>query len=293
MSVILGINHQFLYPEAMVDPQAHLKTLREIAAFECVDALDCWVWPEKQQAREEISILQGSGKWINYNIGDRPMDEPCFPASPDAARRARSLVTLRREVEFALECGAKKIILGSGPDVPSERNAAKERFGEILLALSREIPGDIALALEPTDRDLDKFFLLGPAAETAEFIRDTRRKGARQLGMLLDMGHIPIMGDTLASAVKGAGETLEHIHLGNCIVKDRSHPFYGDKHIPWSYPGSEYGPAEAAEFISLLKSAGYFEKENCTLSFEMRVYEGTTPVESLSRFMEIWRNATA
>lgn len=291
MNVILGANHQFLYPQAMVDPDAHTQSLRKVAAYSNIDALDCWMWPEAHRADEERRILLDSGKWINYNIGDRVMDEPCFPASPDAARRQRALDILRREVGYALSVGARKIVMGSGPDVPEDREAAKERFAELLMELSREIPNGVTLTLEPTDRTVDKRFLFGPAGETAEFIRALRRRGFEHFGMLLDMGHVPIMGETLESAVEGAAETLAHIHLGNCIVKNPKHPFFGDKHIAWGAAESEYGEPEAARFLSLLHGAGYFRQVNCTVSFEMRPMEGLTPEESLKHFVEIWTRA--
>ena len=68
-NAILGVNHQFLYPEAMVEASAHTETLKQAITLELVDALDCWVW-RGQRAREEIAILRGCGKVINYNIGD-------------------------------------------------------------------------------------------------------------------------------------------------------------------------------------------------------------------------------
>ena len=54
--------------------------------------------------------------------------------------------------------------------------------------------------------------------------------------MLLDQCHVPIMHETLESAVKGAEDTLIHIHLGNCVIKDKNSPYYGDKHVAWDYP---------------------------------------------------------
>ena len=108
MKVILGANHQFLYPQAMANAQAHTQTLRSMAQIRSLMALDCWLWPEHQRASEEKRILRDSGKWGNYNIGDRPLDEPCFPASPDPDRRARALDLLRREVEFAMVWGRGK-----------------------------------------------------------------------------------------------------------------------------------------------------------------------------------------
>ena len=68
-NAILGVNHQFLYPEAMIDAATHTETLKSVALFEQIDALDCWIW-RGQRAREEKAILRDCGKIINYNIGE-------------------------------------------------------------------------------------------------------------------------------------------------------------------------------------------------------------------------------
>ena len=76
MKTILGINHQFLYPDAIVDQKAHTESLKDLSSFDEIDALDCWLW-RGCAAYEEKDILKSSGKIINYNIGDRFGEEVC------------------------------------------------------------------------------------------------------------------------------------------------------------------------------------------------------------------------
>ena len=285
-NAILGVNHQFLYPEAMVDASAHTETLKQAITLELVDALDCWVW-RGQRAREEIAILRGCGKVINYNIGDRAGESPCFPCSPDKADRIYAYDTLMREIEYALAVGSKKIVFASGKDVPDDRERAKERLGELIVTIAKQLPRDVVLALEPTDRDIDKHFLLGPLDETVDFIKKCRRY-APTLGLLLDMCHVPLMHETLESAMEKVDDTLVHIHLGNCKLDDPTHPFYGDKHIPWGYEGALYGDDEGVRFLTMLKAHGYFDKSGATVSFEMRPYDGISAEDSLKRFVEVW-----
>ena len=289
-SLIVGFNHMFLYPDSMTDGNIHTKTLEQLSQLQGFDALDCWVWAAN--AKEELAALKGSGKQINYNIGDRPGDKPVFPATADPGERAYSLDILRRETDFALEAGAKKIIFGSGKDVPENREDAKKRFEEFILQWSEFIPQDVWLTLEPTDRDVDKHFLFGSMAETRETVYNIRKAGMANFGILLDMGHIPIMHETLQSAAMAAGELLEHIHLGNCVIKDKTSPYYGDKHPCWGYPGGEYDETDGAIFLEELKKAGYFYRGNPrTVSFEMRPLTGKT-AEQTVEYLSHWIKRT-
>ena len=82
-----------------------------------------------------------------------------------------------------MECGAKKIIFGSGRDVPENRGEAQKRFVEFVLDWSQFIPRDIWLILEPTDRDVDKRFLYGDLTESVECVRATRQCGMEKMGI--------------------------------------------------------------------------------------------------------------
>ena len=288
-NAILGVNHQFLYPESITDAAAHTETLKKAAQLDCIDALDCWMW-RGQRAKEELAILRDCGKVINYNIGDRFGEAPTFPCSPEKADRVYAYDTIMREIEHALAVGSKKIVFAGGPDLPEDREGAKERLGELIVTIARQIPRDVVLALEPTDRDIDKHFLLGPLDETVAFIKKWRRY-APTLGLLLDMCHVPLMHETLESAMAKVDDTLVHIHLGNCMIKDKNDPFYGDKHIPWGYAGAEYGEEEAVKFLKMLDESGYFAKPKATVSFEMRPYPDMTSEESLASFVEVWNRA--
>jgi len=293
MNVILGVNHQFLCPEAITGEKAHTESLRQLVSFPHLDALDCWVWRTPEASREELRILRASGKQIHYNIGDRFGEKGAFPGSADGAERRYATELLRREIGFAMECGAGKIVLGSGPDVPQGREDAKKRFAQVLLEVFSQVPGEVAICLEPTDRDMDKRFLFGPAGETALFVEEMRRSGLTNFGMLLDMAHIPLMGETLESAVRNAAGTVNHVHLGNNIVSNPSNPMFGDRHVPFGTPESEYSEKDVAVFLQLLKDSGYLPGDRSTVSFEARPREGVSAVETWQYFYKIWQESVA
>lgn len=278
----------FLYPESIVNEAVHTETLKKLSDSPLIDALDCWVWRTPERSKEEIAVLKACGKVINYNVGDRFGETPSFPASESAAERERSYGLYMREISAGLEIGTKKIVIGSGPDIPSSREAARERFFEFILRLLKNIPSDVSLVIEPTDRDIDKHFLFGPLDETVEFIKRVRAEGYGNFGLLLDQCHIPIIYETLESALEKGACVLNHIHLGNAVIKDKTSHYYGDKHPAWNYPGSEYSDEDGVRFIKMLRNIGYTDRENATVTFEMRPYEGVSSEESLERFVSVF-----
>lgn len=293
MRVILGVNHQFLYPEAVASQRIHTETIRELVTLPHLEAVDCWVWRTPEASREEINVLRTCGKQVNYNIGDRFGEKVAFPASAEKTERRYAADILRREIGFAMECGAKKIVFASGPDVPENREDAKKRFAELLYDVFSDVPKDVAICLEPTDRDIDKHFLFGPAAETADFVRDMRRSGMTNFGMLLDMAHIPLMRETLETAVRGAAETITHVHLGNNIVSNPRNPMYGDKHVPFGTPESAYTEQDVGAFLHLLNENGYLKQEPCTVSFEARPKDGVSGADTWQYFCRICKDSLA
>ena len=280
----------FLYPDSMVNEKAHLESLKKLAATDLVDALDCWLW-RGETAKEERTILLDSGKIINYNIGDRFGEDVAQPASRDKAERERAYDLMMREIGYALDLGSKKIIFGSGPDHPQDRAAAQERFAELILRVAKQLPPDVELSFEPTDRDIQKFFLYGSLDETVDFIKLVRKNGFERIGLLLDMCNVPIIHETLESAIEKGGAVLNHVHLGNSVIKDPADPLYGDRHSAWNYKGGEYTEEDGVRFIHILGDIGYLDKENATVSFEMRPYEGLSSEESLARFVSVFNRA--
>ena len=290
MSAILGVNHMWLYPDAMVDARAHTDTLKKLAANPIVDALDCWLW-RTDRAAEERKILLDSGKIINYNIGDRFGEDIALPSSRSAADRDRAYSLMMREIEYGLSLDSKKIVFGSGPDDPTDHAGAKERFFELIMKVTESLPKDVSLAFEPTDWDIHKHFLFGPLDETVEFIERVRASGFERLGLLIDMCHVPIIYETLESALAKGGKVLNHVHLGNAVIKDKTSSLYGDCHPAWSYPGSEFTEDDGVKFIRMLGGAGYLDAPGATVSFEMRPYVGMSSEESLARWVEVYKKA--
>lgn len=289
---ILGINHQFIYPEGISNPRAHMETLIKLCEDERFDALDCWVTAGFPYRRREIDILRTSKKVINYNIGDRFGEKICRYAAIDADDKCYAHEIFRREADMALESGAKKIIMASGPDDSNHHLDSIQALIEFMCEECERLPKDVTVELEPTDRDIDKKFLLGTLEDTIYVVKKVNERiDHNHVGVLLDMGHIPLMRETIKSAVEKTAAYIDHVHLGNCFLADRSHPLYGDKHVPWCFTGGKYGENDVEEMLGELQSADYFTNSSATVSFEMRPYAALGAEKSIQTFLNILEQA--
>lgn len=290
--VKLGINHHLLYPASMESSDVHRATLPELLRDDRFEVIDLFV-PDEATFAEEAPLIRASGKQVVYNC---PLmnGEGRSPHSPDRDVRERTLQAVKRHVDRAVRLGADKMVVASGVDPGAEhRGRETDEFARYLQQLCAYAPDDLLLLIEPFDRSIGKNLLIGPTAEAARLVERVRGNGLANLGLLTDMGHVPLMEETFREAVRVSAPFLHHIHLGSCVMRDSNDPLYGDMHPPWGYPGGENDVAETAAFLEELFAAGYLgEGRRPTVTFEMRPYPGLTESESielfLAKFNEAW-----
>jgi len=289
----IGLNHHLLYADRSADPEAHCESLLRILADERLEAVDLWIPDQPAVAEREIQACLTSGKRIIYNVGSRQGKPSPVPASLDPKEQAYAIAFYLDELSRADAVHAAKIVTNSGPDNPARRAdalAALRVFYRRICAAA--VPPTTPVLIEPTDRDVSKRKLLGPSAETAAFCRDLQADGVPNLASMVDMGHVPLLGETLAQAFADSTPFIGHVHLGNCILRDRDHPMFGDKHVPWGTPGGEYGSEGIVEFFRQAFACGYLGGGGRpTVSFEMRPDPDLGPEGSLDRFFAEFEEA--
>ena len=284
----IGINHHLLYAGQVDPPRAHAETLLPLLADPRFEVVDLWIPAEAAVAAREIAACRDCGKIVVYNVGSRQGQPPPEPASLEPAVWQRSLDFYRAELDRAVAAGAAKVVTNSGPDQPAARPAAIEQLVRFYQALCRHVPPEVTLLIEPTDRTLHKRKLIGPSLEAAALCRRLWAEGSANFASMIDMGHVPLLGETLAQAFEDSAGCIGHVHFGNCIRRNPQHPLFGDKHVPWGIAEGEYGVAAVAEFLGRGRAAGYFaQAHRGTASFEMRPYAELGPAASLERFFSL------
>lgn len=295
----LGLVHHMLYPDCREHPDEHVATLAALARRPDIETFDCCL-PDDPGARAElIAELRVCGKAdIAFAAHFFPWRELSF-CTPDPREQARARAIAEDMLDCAAAIGAAGLVLPSGgpaPVVATEDHYAA--FADFCRWFCGKLnPHGITAQLEPFDTAIDKKYLYGPTSDCVALI-EALRPEVENLGIELDVAHLPLMGETFEGAIRTVARHLKRVHLGNCVLKDRAHPKWGDKHPPIGFPGGEIDVPETAEILRLLLEAGFLSRERRgSLVLEMTPWPGKTVEESiadgLARLDRAWQEVTA
>jgi len=279
--VKLGIVHFMVYPKTIRGEGPILETLNRLALDPSFDLVEVtWIKDPgvRKKARE---LLEESGLEVKYGAQPRLLTTGLDLNSFDDTIREQAIKTVKEGVDEALELGATSLALLSGKNVPeARRGEAKDLLIDSLGQLceyAKSHQSGFPIVLEPFDHHIDKKALIGPTQDAVEVARSVR-EDHKNFGLLLDLSHLPLLGEKPREALTQAREYLVHAHIGNCVLRDSSNPAWGDKHPRFGTEEGENGVEELAEFLSVLFEIGYLGggKRN-VVSFEVQPMAGEDP----------------
>jgi len=189
-------------------------------------------------------------------------------------RREEAVVQIKAAIDQAYELDAVGFAFLSGKDPGREtRREAIERLFDSTCEICdhAERLGDMPVLLETFDRvEFGKNSVLGPTVEAANFVEQVRLLYPN-FGMMVNLSHMPLLNESPMKMLTAAKDTLMHVHIGNCVMRDQTHPAYGDEHPRFGIEGGEVGVVELAEFLEALLKIGYLDGETPRpLSFEVK-----------------------
>ena len=250
------------------------------------DAVEC-TWINDGEIRSTVArTRQANGKALAFAAQPVLLTRGYDLNSPEEDLRAAAVRAMRELVPQACELGASGFAVVSGPPGdPTDREGATDRLIRSLMEIAETLAehGSIPLVLQPFDQLVyGKNRLIGPNRDAAEIARRMRRSHP-SFGLLIDLSHLPLQGETPREAWDAAGEYIVHAHMGNCVMDHPDHPMYGDTHPPLCDPAGVNGIEELTEYLRVLYREGFLNAETRPfLSFEVATY-GEWTVEALVR----------
>jgi sugar phosphate isomerase/epimerase len=142
--------------------------------------------------------------------------------------------------------------------------------------------------------DIDKMFLYGPVDDCVKLTERISVKH-NNFGFELDMAHLPLMREDSASAIRRTGPWLKRVHLGNCVLKNRDNPRWGDTHPPIGFPDGEIDIPELSQILRSLLDCGFLDKnKRGDLLIEMTPFPGKsvdfTIEDNFAKLEKAWKS---
>jgi sugar phosphate isomerase/epimerase len=285
----VGIVQLMAYPEMDT-----VESIRKIAEDEFFGAIEIATVPE--EIRDEVMQILGASHLIIGYVGQALLVNNKLDLNSLVPQQREAAVSMiKGGVDEAYMLGARQLAVLSGPaPAKSKYDQAKELLIDSLSQICSyaQSKGDLGITMEIFDREYDKKCLIGPTPEAVAVAKEVKRNYPN-FGLMVDLSHLPLLKEKPDYAVKTAKNYLAHVHIGSCILKDKSHPAYGDKHPPFGLAAGENDVEEVRLFLKALMEIGYIGagKQN-VVAFEVKPLSGQNPdvvVANAKRtLMEAW-----
>ncbi len=296
----LGAVVSAFFPQVRGRKGPVVEVTRTLAADPFFQALEFSGAEDRETQKELARILQASGKTVVFSGGTYCYQGQNNLHDLDEGRRQAALRNVQKIVDEASDYGCRVLyVMGFEAPRPQDRARALEQFSSSIAGLSeyarRKNPSaPLTVSVENFHILRETPFLIGPTADLGRMLRGLR-SGAPNVGLTFDTSHILQLGEDLAGAYREVQDVIAHVHLSNCLIRDPSSPFYGDKHPPYGMAGTEIGVGELAAFLRLLKDAGHFSRTYPTgkpvLSLEVITPARQAPEAALEEAKEAFRRA--
>jgi len=267
----MGFVHFMAYPAAMKqDNKSILESIEASCKDDYFTAIEVMKIQDQNVRGQVKEMLDQSGMTVCYAAQPVVLGGGLNINSADEKTRQAAVEALTAELGFAQEMGSAGLAFLSGK---LEEGVAYECAEKACVKSLQEICDaaakmDLKVVLETFDTDVDKKAFVGASDKAAELARKVKRDN---FGLMLDLSHLPLLGETSKEALSAVKDFLVHAHVGNCFTADAESPAYGDQHPRFGYPGSPNGAEQLAEYLSCLFEVGYLgDGKQPVVSFEVK-----------------------
>jgi len=270
----VGLIHFMAYPQTMKGEGPVLETIQKICEDDYFTLTEI-TWIKDPEVRKAAKVmLQQAG--MKYTFGGQPtlLTQKLNLNDPDETGRRKAIDQIKADIDEAceMECAGVAFLSGRDPGL-SDRAKGIELLYESVIEICEYArdKGNMPVALETFDQvEYGKCTILGPTKDAVPFAERVKSK-YRNFGLLLDLSHLPLLGEQVMEMLEPARDVLSHIHIGTCVMKDETHPAYGDEHPRFGLPGGEVGVDKLAAFLEGLFKIGYFDANGPKpMSFEVK-----------------------
>ncbi len=297
----VGTLHFMSFPEVGKGEGPIAETLEEILRDDFFTAVEI-THIKDDGVREQVKkMLETSHVMSSYVTHPRLLSNKLDINSLKEEERKKAVAAVKEGIEEAAYLGAAGVSVLSGPH--PGKGLENEGVQKLLESLeefcdySRKYR--LAFELETFDVDVDKRCLIGKS-DLAATVAEKIRTNYPNFGLILDLSHLPLQGEPTKTAIKNCAKYITHLHIGNCVLKDRNHPAYGDQHPRFGVNGGENDVDQLREFFAALFAEGVLKNDSAAkaeekplISFEVKPMAGENPGLVLANSKRVFKRAWA
>ena len=274
----IGIIHFMLWPQTMKGTGPIAETVERLVADTDFDAIEVTQIADPDERSRVRGLLEVARVTCAFGAQPILLGGQHDLNALDEAKRAAAIDAVKRGIDQAHDLGAVGCGVLSGPDpgLPFRDQGVEALVDSLKWLCDYAAHQDgMPIALETFDRKpFGKNALIGPSDEAADVARRVRAHFP-SFGLLLDLSHLPLLGETPRQALADVREFLVNAHMGNCVMRHPDHEAYGDNHPPFGIPEGENDTFELAEYLRELLDCGFLDKgRRPLLSFEVKPLAG-------------------
>jgi sugar phosphate isomerase/epimerase len=242
------------------------------------------------RAPEARTLLSAAGLLVDFDAGAALYASGASLCSLNDCARGQAVAMVRDCIDAAYALSAVRLSVVSGRD-PGEpqRAAALEVLIDSLLTLYKYArqAGALELSLKMADRAVDKRFLIGSTVDGVGVALRVRERHP-DFGLVLNLAHLPLLGEDPEFSVRLSAPYLARVHIGNCVIAD------GDSHPRFGVPSGAIGVADLASFLRALVSVGYLAPGGRNVvAFEVRPAPDDDPLAIIAESQRVLAEAWA
>ena len=270
----VGLIHFMAYPTTIKGEGPILETIRKIVVDDYFTAIEITTIKDTEERKKVKKMLETSHMSIAYGAQPILLTTGLNINDLNEEGRQKALNRLIEGIDEAYEMGATGFAFLSGKyeeDKKEESYQALLKSTDVLCRYAKD-KGNMKIALEVFDYDVDKKSLIGPAPLALRFAKEVREKHSH-FGLMVDLSHIPLIHENIKDSMYMLKDYIIHAHIGNCVVKNENLPAYGDAHPRFGFPDSENDIDQVVEYLKVLMEIGFLNEEKPPIvSFEVKPF---------------------
>ena len=274
IKVSVSIVFNWLFPDTISSDKSSIDKLPYILGDHYFDSIMISNIRKSQNRKKIKEMLKESHIEVSYAAAFPIYFENLNPSTADQKLRKKTLERLKECIDEAYYFNARTFLIFSGDDPGKDkRKFAKEKLVETLNDLCRYCYDKsedylLKITLEPGDRELAKKFLLGPSNEVVE-VCNLVKENYDNFGVTIDLAHIFLSQEEPAKYIHNLKDYIEEVHINNCIMNDKAHPLFGDKHVLFGIEEGEIDTEVIVDFLKILRDLRYFYRKRPIVTFEV------------------------